>query len=467
METSNGSTKQADGQQRVVVVGAGIAGLAAAFRLKAAGFSVTVLERDQHVGGRMRTVTHHGYQLDLGAMWLSYNYREMVNLLADAGLQKEMRASSDVIGIVRGGRVHQFRCHRRTDLLRTGLLSWRSKLAALNLLKDARRAAGSIRFDDMSGGAAFDDRSVEDYCSQRLSEEVTDYLIRPLCSAFYYAPANELSVVGAFIAAQVLIGKRCFNFDGGIDVLPRRLAEQLPVRLGAQVTHVEETPSGVRVHWQDGAASPQVADVDACVVTVPAPQVPGIVPGLSAAQRSYLSRQQYAPDLGVHFGLDSPPPVDYLAAFCPPRENRDLNYVTIDHIRAPGRVPAGKGLISLRFHPHWSHLHRNSEEHEVTAAALDVLGRAIPDLAEHITAHQTTSLVYYHPVAGLVRPAGGYQDLQQFIRSLVPRARIQLAGDYFSFSTTNSALASGERAAERVRTALGPSLGELRASPAH
>ena len=41
--------------ERAVVVGAGIAGLSAGFRLKEAGFAVTVLEADDHVGGRMAT----------------------------------------------------------------------------------------------------------------------------------------------------------------------------------------------------------------------------------------------------------------------------------------------------------------------------------------------------------------------------------------------------------------------------
>lgn len=50
----------------VVIIGAGPAGLAAARELARAGRPVTVLERDEVVGGLSRTVEHHGYRFDIG-----------------------------------------------------------------------------------------------------------------------------------------------------------------------------------------------------------------------------------------------------------------------------------------------------------------------------------------------------------------------------------------------------------------
>jgi NADPH-dependent 2,4-dienoyl-CoA reductase/sulfur reductase-like enzyme len=57
---------------RVIVIGAGMAGLAAAQRLKASGFEVKVLEARDRVGGRMYTATNAtGTTLDLGASWIA------------------------------------------------------------------------------------------------------------------------------------------------------------------------------------------------------------------------------------------------------------------------------------------------------------------------------------------------------------------------------------------------------------
>ena len=51
----------------VAIIGAGPAGLTAAYQLTKAGYSVTVIERDPvYVGGISRTVEHDGYRFDIG-----------------------------------------------------------------------------------------------------------------------------------------------------------------------------------------------------------------------------------------------------------------------------------------------------------------------------------------------------------------------------------------------------------------
>lgn len=70
-------------QKRVIVIGAGIAGLAAAQKLKAAGFAVTVLEARDRVGGRILTSTNSaGTTVDLGAAWIHGNQAEFEALVA-------------------------------------------------------------------------------------------------------------------------------------------------------------------------------------------------------------------------------------------------------------------------------------------------------------------------------------------------------------------------------------------------
>lgn len=72
---------------RVIVVGAGIAGLAAAQRLKGAGFEVVVLEARDRIGGRVNTSTNpSGTTVDLGAGWIHGNWAEFEALVAGMGL---------------------------------------------------------------------------------------------------------------------------------------------------------------------------------------------------------------------------------------------------------------------------------------------------------------------------------------------------------------------------------------------
>ena len=70
----------------VIVIGAGVAGLAAARRLAAAGLRVTVLEASDRVGGRIRSIRQHGLVLELGAEFVHGRPAELWALIEEAGL---------------------------------------------------------------------------------------------------------------------------------------------------------------------------------------------------------------------------------------------------------------------------------------------------------------------------------------------------------------------------------------------
>ena len=58
----------------VIVIGAGLGGLAAACRLAKAGFSVTVLEKNASLGGKVNFVEAGGYKFDTGASLLTMRH---------------------------------------------------------------------------------------------------------------------------------------------------------------------------------------------------------------------------------------------------------------------------------------------------------------------------------------------------------------------------------------------------------
>ena len=75
-------------KQKVIVVGAGPGGLAAALRLAGQGYQVEIYESQSRVGGRMRGFDKDGYAFDTGPSILQmpqlYN-----DLFASAGLNRE------------------------------------------------------------------------------------------------------------------------------------------------------------------------------------------------------------------------------------------------------------------------------------------------------------------------------------------------------------------------------------------
>src|SRR3954453_9036996 len=95
----------------VVVVGAGLAGLACARRLAASGVAVTVLEAADAVGGRVRTDVVDGFRLDRGFQVLLTAYPEAQRVLDYGPLDLRKFARGALVCC--GGRFHRLADPRR------------------------------------------------------------------------------------------------------------------------------------------------------------------------------------------------------------------------------------------------------------------------------------------------------------------------------------------------------------------
>src|SRR5258708_6561077 len=135
---------------RVIVVGAGVSGLSAAFRLQQAGLDVTVLEAEDHVGGKTAATRRDGFTLNRGATVLGASYDAMLALARDVGVEAEIVKVAPTIGVVRDRRVHWLRGAppgALIDFVSTPLLSTRSKLLLVRAGIDAFKARKKAGYD--------------------------------------------------------------------------------------------------------------------------------------------------------------------------------------------------------------------------------------------------------------------------------------------------------------------------------
>ena len=96
-------------RERVLVVGAGVAGLSAAYRLAQSGFDVTVLEASDHVGGKTAATRRDGFTLNRGATVLGGSYTAMLALARELGVDSELVQVDPTIGVFADGEVHWLR----------------------------------------------------------------------------------------------------------------------------------------------------------------------------------------------------------------------------------------------------------------------------------------------------------------------------------------------------------------------
>jgi oxygen-dependent protoporphyrinogen oxidase len=428
---------------RAIVVGAGIAGLTAAYKLQQSGFTVTVLEAENYVGGRMSSITKDGYILDRGAGTLTSQYTEMMALIDELELRDELVTYSDSIGFLRDGEVHRIRTHAPLDGVRTKLMGTRSKLTAARIILDSRRMASKFDPLDLSKLSGFDNESIRDYADRRLTPELRDYVLDPLLRFLYGAPLEDFASTELFFIFVKYLGGELMNAKSGIDFLARNLASRMDVRHGARVTCVEELTGEVRVSWEQSGDSETTESADVCVIAVTATQMADMYPQLDADRRSIVDGLNYIPLWKVAIGTDTAPKESATFIQFPSIEVPDLTGVIFEHNKKIGRAPEGKGLLSLYPDPKWCRRNADIEDEQLIKDLAPQLDRIVPGVEGHI---ELVNVSRWN-TALLVAGVGTWSELARFHAMTPATSRIQFAGDYVASSSTNSALISGQRAA--------------------
>jgi protoporphyrinogen/coproporphyrinogen III oxidase len=286
------------GAARVVVVGGGVSGLAAAHRLRTRlgdAAVITVLESARVLGGKLAAVDLAGVRVDVGAEAFLARRPEAAARLTELGLADEIVHPSAASSAIRAGGVSHA-MPRRTVM---GVPA--DPPAVADLLSPAGRAA--LEAEETLGPLHWDgDDSVGGLVRARLGDEVAERLVDPLLGGVYSGRADALGVRATVPALAAALDRGASSLRAaaaaalpatppasspahptapapvfgtlrtGLADLPVALAvaARAEVRLARTVTGLTRTPDGWRV-VAAGPAGEEVLDADAVVLAVPAP----------------------------------------------------------------------------------------------------------------------------------------------------------------------------------------------------
>lgn len=224
-----------------------------------------------------------------------------------------------------------------------------------------------------------------------------------------------------------------------------RLARDVKTEVGAEVTSVEDTGSGVTVTWKDQGGVERVENAAACVVATPGETTAQILSGLDSWRRSFLGRVRNGKLILLKVGLSqSPRGVKSTYLLVPRASHPFLTGIMLDHHKAPGRAPTGKGLLTIAALDSWSEEHWADDDSWIRSALLGALDQVLPGTVEHV------EFADVHRWREEYTTVGFYRDLGRFRQLCEQDRRIQLAGDSQAFQNLESATISGQRAAERL-----------------
>lgn len=460
--------------QRVVVVGGGLAGLAAAeelLRLPGDGMEVTIVEADTRPGGVVASVRHDGWLTERSADSFLAARPEGIQLVERLGLAGELVGITPAVRralILHQGRLVPVPAGFRLlapgqvwSLLATPLLSLAGKLRLL-CEPLIRRGHG-------------DDESLEQFAVRRLGREAFERLVQPLVSGIWTADPARLSMAAAcpdFLAmerddgslfagecARLRLAPRGQSASGarygqfvslasGMETLPRRLAEHVREAGGqfVQGRAVAVRREGER--WQVEIAAQSAIAADAVIIALPAPAAAAVVREADQPLAAQLGEIEYAGSAVVSLGYarsDVAHPLNAAGLVVPRGEGRKILAISFLSSKFPGRAPEGHVLIRVfvggALDPGASQLDDTALLARVRSEAADLLGiRGEPRLVQIDRWH--AAMPQYH--------VGHVQRVAAIRARAATHPRLALAGAAYAGVGIPQVIGSGQRAAREI-----------------
>lgn len=296
----------------VVVVGGGLAGLAAALRAADHGAAVTLVEHLPRLGGATWSSTRDGLTVDNGQhvfMRCCTEYRAFLQRIGSAG-KVTLQARMDVPVLSAQGRSSQLRrVQLPAPLHLSPALARYAHLGSFDRLRSVRAALALRRLD--LNDAALDEQTFAAWLQQRgASRRSIEALWDLVCLPTVNLPATEASLL---LAAKVFKTGLLDSADGGDigwsnvplqelhgDAAALALEQAgVDLRLGSRVESVTSDHHGPRVVLRDGQL-----DADAVVVAVPHDVVGRMLPEGSFEQQATLGELGRSPIVNVHLLYD-------------------------------------------------------------------------------------------------------------------------------------------------------------------
>jgi protoporphyrinogen/coproporphyrinogen III oxidase len=331
--------------KKVVVVGGGIAGLAAAYELHKGGCAVTVVEKDR-LGGVIRTERVGDFLIEGGPdSFLTTTKPWAKELCDELGLgDRLIPTSSRKVYVFSKGELHEL----PEGVFLTVPTKWGPFLKSRLFSFGAKMRMGMDLF--LPRGPEVEDESIGSFIRRRLGREALEKLAEPIMAGIYVAGADELSLRSTFPRFADLEREHrslikalrktppsgnlspFMTLRGGVSELVERLLSRMSGVTFLTGKEVHKIDPGWRVTLADGTL-----EAEAVVLAVPAPAAASLWPATPAVK--------YVSTTTVTLGYRKFRDLDGTGFVIPRGENRKILACTWTSSKFEGRAPAGDVLI--------------------------------------------------------------------------------------------------------------------------
>lgn len=311
----------------IVVIGGGMAGSAAAHTLKNAGFSVTILEKEDRLGGRMRSEVVDGVSLEMGSGFISRIYTNVLDFLHTNKLDDKLFQQSGRSGMMRHGSIHMI---GPKELAGTKVLSWRAKWPLITLLAETLRRRPRLDLHRLWLADIYDQLPVASKYTTPGRKEFMEYVLQPVLNAYlYWTPEHTSEAMMSILINAALQKGGTLKYRGGLARIPEFAAKDCTVHLGCEVKSVTRQKNGQFeiAALQDKRQTTFTADGVVCATI--APVVPKIIPHLSKQQKEFFAAIDYSATVVMAQSYKTQDTLEAKAVAFPRLEDNDLAAITL------------------------------------------------------------------------------------------------------------------------------------------
>lgn len=429
----------------VIVIGAGVAGLAAARYLAQRGVEVTVLEKGTRVGGRTQTDIIESFKIDSGSQFIANFYRHTWGLISELNLLDSLVPIPGSIAVARSGKLYEV--GTLSDLLSARLLSLGSKLRLNKLLLSTFLHWQEVNIHAFYKAYKLDSVSIAHYAHQELNDELLAYLFQPALSGIFFWTPNHTSQAMLLVLVKAALNMKLFTLRDGLGQLPEAMAATLHVQCNVEVTSVTRDIAGNYTIEASMQGERKRFTADGIVCATPAPNVSTLFPNLNAKQQAFFGAIHYSSAINASLRLNHQLHSAPYGFVCSDREMKYLSAANIVSAKNPQQIPQGKDVVAL-FSASQELLESDDEFiQKILWTDLQSTGliHSMRDEDEFINCS-----VYRWHQALPEFDVGHFKRLKSFADGEIESDGVVFAGDYLGGPFLEGAITSGLEAAQRL-----------------
>ncbi len=353
-------------KKKIVILGAGVSGLSAAYWLDKDGYDVTVLEKKNEVGGSMESAIEDGYVFDRGPNSGLETTPLIGQIVDELNLRNQL-----IYANKQGNKRYILKKNQLFPLpmspqsfLKTKLFSTRAKIRLMAEPFIGRSDDGYYQ-------------SIADFVKRRLGREFLDYAINPFVAGVYAGNPEELSVKSAFPKLYALEEKygglivgsiksmkerkrraekskqsaRMFSFVNGMQTLPKAIAQNLGEKVitSAEVSGIKKIENGFIVKYSTGGTDAEI-ECDSVYSTLPAYTAADIFKEFDEGLEAHLKNIYYPPVLVLYLVYEKTTvkqPLDGFGFLIPAKEKKSFLGAIWSSVIFPNRAEDNMAAFTL------------------------------------------------------------------------------------------------------------------------